>query len=88
MQSLLELDYERHRHFDNCDYFSVQRVGKKRSYFVANVLAHDEEEALRVAKHQCFSKTKERTYWQVTRIGLSGYAAAMKKAMIGLGSVH
>lgn len=42
---------------------------------------------LRVAKRQCFSNTKERTYWQVTRIGLSGYAAAMKKAMVGLGSV-
>ena len=87
MQTLLELDYERRRRLDACDYFAVHRVGKKKHYFVGNMLARDEDEALRMAKRQCFSTTKERTYWQVTRIGLKGYAASMKKAMIGLGTV-
>lgn len=76
---MLELEYERRRRFDNCDYFAVHREGKKTRHFIANVLARDEDEALRVAKRQCFSKTKERTYWQVTRIGLKGYAAALSR---------
>lgn len=81
MQSLLELDYERRRRIDACDYFAVYRVGKKRDYFIGNMLARDEDEALRMAKRQCYSITKERTYWQVTRIGLKGYVADMKRAL-------
>jgi len=82
VQTLFELDVKRNQIINECDYFAVHRIGRKTRIFIANVLARDEAEALRVAKRQSFScKAKDRTYWHVERIGLSGYAAAVQKTL-------
>ncbi len=49
--------------------------------FVANVLARDEADAVNIAKRQIyFRPVQGRTYLRSTRIGLSGYAAALLKS--------
>jgi hypothetical protein len=83
VQTLFDLEFERTRIINECDYFAVHRIGRKTRIFIANVLARDEAEALRVAKRQSFScKTKDRTFWHVERIGLSGYAAAVQRTLV------
>lgn len=73
------LTYRRRQAFEGCDYFAVHRVGKKTYSFIANILARDKAEAIKVARRQCVSlATKERTYLQAVRIGFSGYCTALR----------
>lgn len=49
--------------------------------FVANVLALDEADAVKIVRGQIYLRpVKGRTYLRSTRIGLRGYAAALLKS--------
>jgi hypothetical protein len=75
------LESERNRIlFEGCDYYAVHLVGKKTHQFIANVLARDKANAIKTARRQCFiGRTKERTALIATHLGLSGYAAQLKR---------